>query len=490
MSQLLTSLLTVIGVLRDDGRHLAAARGRSRSSRCRSRVVITAVIGERRQQQFVAQWRSTSAQLNGQIEEAFTGHALVKVFGRQREVEARFGAKNEELFDASVRRSVRVEHHHAGDRCSSGTSTIVAIAVVGGLRVASGAMTHRRRAGVHPVLAPVHPAADAGGVDGQRAAVRRRLARSASSSCSTRPSRSPDRGAAAPSIARGRGEVRFEHVVVPLRPGRAADRGPVARRRARPDGGDRRADRCRQDHAGQPDHAVLRARRRPHHARRRRHRASCRAPRPAVEDRHGAAGHLAVRRHDPRQHRLRQSRRDRGADLAARRRPPTSTASCAAFPTVTTPSSTRRAATSAPARSSCITIARAFLADPSIADPRRGDHRRSTPAPRCSSSTRWRRCASDRTELRHRPPPVDDPRRRPDPRHGAAARSSSRASTSSCSAADGAYFRLYNAQFAASAVDLDSDDAAARVPSSGARAHSADLTSRRAVTNLRRYNHA
>ena len=38
-----------------------------------------------------------------------------------------------------------------------------------------------------------------------------------------------------------------------------------------PDGRDRRPDRRRQDHAGQPDHAVLRAGLRPDHARRRRH---------------------------------------------------------------------------------------------------------------------------------------------------------------------------------------------------------------------------
>ena len=39
--------------------------------------------------------------LNAQVEEAFTGHALVKAFGRQREVEERFADKNEELYQAS-----------------------------------------------------------------------------------------------------------------------------------------------------------------------------------------------------------------------------------------------------------------------------------------------------------------------------------------------------------------------------------------------------
>ena len=57
-----------------------------------------------------------------------------------------------------------------------------------------------------------------------------------------------------------RGRVEFEHVSFSYDAGQAADHRPVAGRRARPDGGDRRADRRRQDHPGQPDHAVLRAR--------------------------------------------------------------------------------------------------------------------------------------------------------------------------------------------------------------------------------------
>ena len=50
-------------------------------------VLVTGVIGKRAQKQFVAQWKTTG-ELNGHIEEAFTGQSLVKVFGRRREVEA------------------------------------------------------------------------------------------------------------------------------------------------------------------------------------------------------------------------------------------------------------------------------------------------------------------------------------------------------------------------------------------------------------------
>jgi ATP-binding cassette subfamily B protein len=88
-------------------------------------VVITAKIGKRA--------------LNGQIEEAFTGHALVKVFGRRRQVEERFRAKNDELFDAGFRAQF-ISSLIMPAITFIGNLNYVAIAVVGGLRVASGAM--------------------------------------------------------------------------------------------------------------------------------------------------------------------------------------------------------------------------------------------------------------------------------------------------------------------------------------------------------------
>jgi ATP-binding cassette subfamily B multidrug efflux pump len=96
-------------------------------------------ITARSRQKFMAQWRHTGM-LNAQVEEAFTGHALVKVFGQQSVVEARFDAKNEELYEASN-----------GAQFISGTIqpammflgnlNYVVIAVVGGLRVSSGALS-------------------------------------------------------------------------------------------------------------------------------------------------------------------------------------------------------------------------------------------------------------------------------------------------------------------------------------------------------------
>ena len=101
-------------------------------------VMVTAKIARRAQKRFVAQWKLVG-ELNGQIEEAFTGHSLVKVLGRRREVEARFGAKNGELYDASFRAQL-LSSTIMPAVTFIGNVTYVGIAVVGGLRVASGAM--------------------------------------------------------------------------------------------------------------------------------------------------------------------------------------------------------------------------------------------------------------------------------------------------------------------------------------------------------------
>ncbi|WP_315968652.1 ABC transporter ATP-binding protein [Arthrobacter sp. PM3] len=101
-------------------------------------LVTTAVIAKRSQKLFVAQWRTTG-ELNGQIEETYTGHALVKVFGRQREVEQRFRQKNAELYQASFGAQF-ISGLIMPAMTFIGNLVYVGIAVVGGLQVASGAM--------------------------------------------------------------------------------------------------------------------------------------------------------------------------------------------------------------------------------------------------------------------------------------------------------------------------------------------------------------
>jgi ATP-binding cassette subfamily B protein len=138
LSQLLTSLLTVVGVLAmmfvvSPLLAVIALLAVPLS------MLVTRQVAKRSQKQFVAQWTHTGT-LNGQIEEAFTGHELVKVFGRQREVEAAFAAKNEELFKASFGAQF-VSGIIMPSMMFIGNLTYVVIAVVGGLRVASGAMS-------------------------------------------------------------------------------------------------------------------------------------------------------------------------------------------------------------------------------------------------------------------------------------------------------------------------------------------------------------
>jgi ATP-binding cassette subfamily B protein len=96
-------------------------------------------IARRSRSRFVAQWTHTGL-LNAQVEETFTGHALVKVFGRQRDVERRFNAKNEELFVAGFGAQF-ISGIIQPAMMFLGNLNFVAIAVIGGLRVASGSMS-------------------------------------------------------------------------------------------------------------------------------------------------------------------------------------------------------------------------------------------------------------------------------------------------------------------------------------------------------------
>ncbi|MDO5498363.1 MAG: ABC transporter ATP-binding protein [Propionibacteriaceae bacterium] len=102
-------------------------------------MAITVAIGKRSQVLFAETWKTTG-ELNAHIEEAYTGHALVKVFGRQKEVEAVFEERNQRLYRASFG-SQFVSGIIMPSMMFIGNLNYVAIAVLGGLRVLSGAMT-------------------------------------------------------------------------------------------------------------------------------------------------------------------------------------------------------------------------------------------------------------------------------------------------------------------------------------------------------------
>ncbi|MEY2430661.1 MAG: ATP-binding cassette, subfamily multidrug efflux pump [Acidimicrobiaceae bacterium] len=97
------------------------------------------LIGARARPRFISQWKNTGA-LNAQIEETFTGHAIVKSFGRQREVEERFRATNDDLYEASFGAQF-MSSLMQPMTMFMGNLQYALVAVVGGLRVASGAIT-------------------------------------------------------------------------------------------------------------------------------------------------------------------------------------------------------------------------------------------------------------------------------------------------------------------------------------------------------------
>ncbi len=138
LSQLLTSLLTVVGVV-------VMMFVVSPLLTVVALVTIpatlwlTKVIAARSQPQFVAQWRHTG-RLNGLIEESFTGHELVRVFGWRAETEAEFADRNDDLFTASFRAQF-ISGIIMPTMMFVGNLNYVAIAVIGGLRVASGTMS-------------------------------------------------------------------------------------------------------------------------------------------------------------------------------------------------------------------------------------------------------------------------------------------------------------------------------------------------------------
>jgi ATP-binding cassette subfamily B protein len=102
-------------------------------------IVITVFIAKRSQQRFVAQWATTGT-LNGHVEEMHTGHSIVKLFGRQQEAIETFDRENEKLYEASYQAQFISGTIQPAMTFVSNLN-YVAIAVIGGVRVASGQMT-------------------------------------------------------------------------------------------------------------------------------------------------------------------------------------------------------------------------------------------------------------------------------------------------------------------------------------------------------------
>ncbi|WJV48855.1 ABC transporter ATP-binding protein [Streptomyces flavofungini] len=138
MGQLINSLLTIVGVLAmmfwiSPLLALVALVTVPLS------FVVATKVGKRSQPQFVQQWKSTGA-MNAHVEEMYTGHTLVKVFGRQEESAKAFEEHNDALYEASFKAQFNSGIMQPLMFFMSNLNYVL-VAVVGGLRVASGALS-------------------------------------------------------------------------------------------------------------------------------------------------------------------------------------------------------------------------------------------------------------------------------------------------------------------------------------------------------------
>ncbi len=138
MTQAITSVLTVIGVLLIMFT-ISPVLAVISLLVVPAAIVSTVLIARRSQTQFVAQWERTGT-LNGIVEETHTGHNLVKVFGHRDEAIASFEAENDRLFQASYRAQFISGVIQPSMNFLSNLN-YVAIAVIGGVQVASGTMS-------------------------------------------------------------------------------------------------------------------------------------------------------------------------------------------------------------------------------------------------------------------------------------------------------------------------------------------------------------
>jgi ATP-binding cassette subfamily B multidrug efflux pump len=138
LSQLLTSVMTIVGVL---GMMIwiSPLLAVIAVVTVPLSIAVTVGIARRSHTQFTAQWQRTGA-LNGFVEEMHTGHSLVQVFGRRGQVVKEFDEQNQRLYEASFRAQFLSGVIQPAMQFL-GNLNYVAIAVIGGLRVASGSLS-------------------------------------------------------------------------------------------------------------------------------------------------------------------------------------------------------------------------------------------------------------------------------------------------------------------------------------------------------------
>ena len=101
--------------------------------------MVTLAIAKRSQRQFVGQWKWTGT-LNGHVEEMYSGHELVKVYGHQEQAMADFDEANQKMYESSFRAQF-ISGTIQPAMAFIANINYVLIAVIGGLRIASGSMS-------------------------------------------------------------------------------------------------------------------------------------------------------------------------------------------------------------------------------------------------------------------------------------------------------------------------------------------------------------
>jgi ATP-binding cassette subfamily B protein len=138
MSQILTSVLTIVGVLAIMV-WISWLLALVALVTIPLSIVVTLLVARQSQKQFAAQWARMGV-LNGHVEQMHTGHALVQVFGRrQKSIEA-FNRQNQSLFEASFKAQFLSGIIQPAMNFLGNVNYVV-IAAVGGYRVVSGAIS-------------------------------------------------------------------------------------------------------------------------------------------------------------------------------------------------------------------------------------------------------------------------------------------------------------------------------------------------------------
>jgi ATP-binding cassette subfamily B protein len=181
-------------------------------------LLITRVIARRSQRLFVAQWAGIG-RLNAHLEETYSGFTMVKTFGHRHHAQAQFREFNDDVYHASFGAQF-VSGLVSPATTFIGNLSYVAVAVVGGLQVATGQIT------VGTIQAFIQYVRQFNWPLTQLAAMYNALQSGIASAervfdLLDEPEESPDRSAVLPSL-NGKtpsGRVQFEHVSFAYRPG-------------------------------------------------------------------------------------------------------------------------------------------------------------------------------------------------------------------------------------------------------------------------------